>query len=126
MAYTLANVVERRADVPRKRAFSAVLRLWDRLVPLAAQIDERDEHPRALSEVTLSHPLANLASALVRMQSSVPRTEGGGFARKFGTRFNMLATLDGRAGGIARGHFIRQLPFRHWRAPDWGRTNRGW
>src|SRR3546814_3612343 len=53
------------------------------------------------------------------MQSSVPRTEGGGFARKFGTRFNMLAKLDGRAGVIARGSLIRELAFLHWLAPDW-------
>lgn len=119
MAYTLANVIERRADAPGKRVFPAVLRLWSRLVPLAAQIDERDEQPRALSEVILSHPLANLASALVRMQSSVPRTEGGGFAKKFRTRFNMLAKLDARAGVIARASLIRELAFLHWLAPDW-------
>ncbi|MDK2770358.1 MAG: SIR2 family protein [Sphingomonas sp.] len=119
MAYTLVNVIERRAGSPKKRVFSAILRLWDRLTPLAAEIEEDDDKPRALSEVILSHPLANLASALVQMQGSVPRTEGGGFAVRFRGRFKLLASLVGRPGVIARAAMIRELAFLHWLAPQW-------
>ncbi|GGB68982.1 SIR2 family protein [Blastomonas aquatica] len=119
MAYTLANLIERRADAPRKRVFPTVLRLWDRLLPLASQIDERDEQPHELSDVILSHPLAILANALVRMQSNVPRAEGGGLTKRFRTRFNSLAKLGGRPGLIARAALIRELAFLHWLAPDW-------
>lgn len=119
MAYTLADVIERRTGETGKRVFAKIMRLWDRLVPLAAQIDERDDQPRALSEVILSHPLASLSSSLVRMQSSVTRTEGGGFAARFRVRFNLLAKLDGRMGVVARAAMIRELAFLHWLAPQW-------
>nr|WP_237684442.1 SIR2 family protein [Pseudaminobacter soli] len=119
LSHLLSRIVERHAASTGEPLFPAILALWDQLLPVSATIDDENDRTRPFSEAILSHPLAGLAESLVTMQSHVDREAGGGFADQFAGRFEALIALPARAGIIARGALMRQLPFLHWLAPVW-------
>jgi hypothetical protein len=99
--------------------FPAILALWEQLLPAVVAIYDEDERARPLSETVISHPLATLATALIAMQRNVGHEEGSGFAGQFARKFEALVRLPARAGVIARGALMQQLPFIHGLAPAW-------
>jgi hypothetical protein len=119
LGYPLSRIVELHAAATDSPLFPAILALWEQLLPAIVAIDDEDERTRPLSETVISHPLATLADALMTMQSNVEREAGGGFARQFARKFEALIELPARAGVIARGALLQQLPFLHWLAPAW-------
>ena len=118
LGYPLSRIVELHASATDSPLFPAILALWEQLLPAIVAIEE-GELTRPLSETVLSHPLATLADALMTMQSNVEREAGCGFARQFASKFEALIELPARAGVIARGALMQQLPFLHWLAPAW-------
>jgi hypothetical protein len=119
LGYPLSRMVELHAAETDSPFFPAILALWEQLLPAVVAIDDEDERARPLSETVISHPLATLATALITMQRNVGHEEGGGFAGQFAPKFEALVRLPARAGVIARGALMQQLPFMHWLAPAW-------
>jgi hypothetical protein len=115
----LSQIVKLHAAATDSPLFPAILALWEQLLPAVVAIDDEDQRARPLSETVISHRLATLADALITMQSNVEREAGGGFADRFAPKFKALIGLPGRAGVIARGALMQQLPFLLWLAPAW-------
>jgi NAD-dependent SIR2 family protein deacetylase len=119
LAEPLSQIVKIHAAATVSPLFPEVLALWEQLLPATAAIDGEAERASPLSDTVISHPLATLAGALMTMQSNVEREAGGGFASQFATKFQTLIKLPARAGVIARGALMQELPFLHWLAPVW-------
>jgi SIR2-like domain len=115
----LSQIVKLHAAATDNSLFPAILALWEQLLPAIVAIDDEAERASPLSETVISHPLATLAGALMTMQSNVEREAGGGFAGQFAPKFEALIELPARAGVIARGALMQELPFLHWLAPAW-------
>jgi hypothetical protein len=119
LAEPLSQIVKFHAAGTDSPLFPEIMALWRDLLPAIIAIDDEDQRARPLSETVISHPLATLADALMTMQSNVEREAGGGFASRFAPKFEALIKLPARAGVIARGALMQQLPFLHWLAPAW-------
>ncbi|WP_197279296.1 SIR2 family protein [Novosphingobium sp. AAP1] len=115
----LSRIIERHADDLDAEIFSNILSLWDKLFVTVIKFCDADDHEHTLADTFLSHPLASLAGSLVAMQNSLCTGPGKGLAARFIDRFDALACLNGRAGIIARGALLQQMPFLDAIAPDW-------
>jgi hypothetical protein len=115
----LSQIVKLHAAATDNSLFPAILALWEQLLPAIVAIDDEADRASPLSETVISHPLATLAGALMTMQSNVEREAGVGFAGQFAPKFEALIELPARAGVIARGALMQELPFLYWLAPAW-------
>jgi len=117
LLYPLINIIE--ANMRTAGVRHRLLKLWDRLLPLAVKVDDDDAHTKPLSERIVVHPVAELAKALMNVQWLARRAAGSGLSPRLAPRFSALIGLEGDAGWLARGALAQSIAMLDYLAPEW-------
>lgn len=120
LLHPLINIIE--ANLPTPSFRHRLLKLWDRLLPLAVRADE-DSDIKPLSERIAAHPVAELAKALMKVQWLARRAAGSGLSPRLTPRFSALVSLEGDAGWLARGALAESIAMLDYLAPEWCEDN---
>lgn len=96
--------------------------LWDMALNIAIQEGTADVDGDALGEQAMTHPIGDLARALIHAQDVKKGEQNGGFDPLVAPRLDGLVGAPGQLGLIARAALCEQLAFLSYYSPGWVRA----